>query len=238
MITVTTDEIDQVLELRGKGATPRHIARTVGLRQAEVSALLRQFAKQGATEAAPGPVVGCWVSGGWADGLTVHGHSEWPGLATDEWASNGLASVLVARRNRHNKISACGYLIDAYCLGVKNAFGPRVLDDQELVAFRRRFFEGYEAEPLAAPLELVQHLVFGAIDFARGLGFEPHADYAEAAWHLGVASGPWDIQFGREGKPYYVQGPYDDPRQIMRTLDSAVGDGNYHYLIPVDALGG
>ena len=217
------EQMDRILELRAKGSAPRHIARTVGLRSSEVSALLRRAAKDRPGEAGPGPLIGCWVNDGWASGLTVHGHPDWPGHDDDDAGFGGLASVLVARRNRHNKVSACGYLVDVYCLGVKNVLGPKLLDDHELVALRRRFFDAYEGEPLAASFDLVQHLVLGAIDFARGLGFEPHGDYAQAADHLGVAEGPSDIEFGWRGKPYFIQGPYDDQRRIIRTLGSAVG---------------
>jgi hypothetical protein len=31
------------------------------------------------------------------------------------------------------------------------------------------------------------------------------------------------------GKPYFQQGPYDNPTRIMRTLDRTVGPGNYHF---------
>jgi len=236
-MTTNKEQLDRVFELRAMGSAPRHIARAVGLRPAEVSALLRKAAKERGVEAGPGPLVGCWVSPGWASGLTIHGHSDWPGLDYDDLASSGLAAVLVARRDRHNKVSTCGYLVDVYCLGVKNVLGPRVLDDHEFVSLRRSFFGAYEAEPLAAPLDLAQHLVFGAVDFARGLGFEPHADYADATGHLGVASGPWDIEFGRDGKPFFIQGPFDDPRRIMGSLNSAIGRSNYHFLMPVGPSG-
>lgn len=234
-----SQQIDRVRELRAQGCAPRQIARAVGLRPAEVSVLLRQAAKESSAAAGPAPLVGCWVSAGWASGLTVRGHAAWPGLDADDPAADGLAAVLVARRHRYDKVSVCGYLVDVYCLGVKNALGPRVMDEHALLAFRRRFFEGYDAEPLAAPLDLAQQLVIGALDYARSLGFEPPAEYTDAAGHLGPGSGPCDIEFGRDRKPYFVQGPYDDPRRIMRTLDNTVGQGNYHYLmpLPVDALG-
>ena len=34
---------------------------------------------------------------------------------------------------------------------------------------------------LPCRLELARHLVFGAVDYARGLGFEPHPDFARGA---------------------------------------------------------
>jgi hypothetical protein len=70
--------------------------------------------------------------------------------------------------------------------------------------------------------------VFGAVDYARGLGFDPHRDFYLAAGHLGTRQPPSRIRFGRDGKPYFQQGPYDNPTRVMRTLDRSVGPGNYH----------
>lgn len=68
---------------------------------------------------------------------------------------------------------------------MKNATGPRVLDRRKLPEFVFQTFRSYEDPPLAAPLEPAQHLVFGAIEYARGLGFEPHPDFEACASHLG-----------------------------------------------------
>jgi hypothetical protein len=63
--------------------------------------------------------------------------------------------------------------VDVYCLGVKDVVGPRAMDERRATDFRRSFFAAYRARPLEAPLEPAQHLVFGAVEYARGLGFEP-----------------------------------------------------------------
>ena len=81
------------------------------------------------------------------------------------------------------------------------------------------------------PLVLAQRIVFGAIGYARGLGFEPHADFAKAAGHLG--------EWGRRVRPGVRQGrdahvyrrPSDDTWRIMHTLRQNVGDGNFHYPV-------
>lgn len=229
---------DQVHELRARGLAPKQIARTMGLPQAEVITILNRTSE---SPAAGGQAsdIRCWVSGGWARELQVNGHDEWPGLHDDNPAPGGLVCVLVARRHRHDKVSVCGYLLDVHCLGVKNALGPHLMDEVDLVAFRRWFFAAYGADPVVAPLDLAQQLIFGSVDYARGLGFEPHADYAAVAGHLGDRIGACDIEFGRDGMPFFVQGPYDEARRVMQTLDASVGPENYRFLIaaPLHAMG-
>jgi hypothetical protein len=81
----------------------------------------------------------------------------------------------------------------------------------------------FPAPALAAPLELAQHLVHGAVAFAAGLGFDPHPDFVAARGHLGETVEPCPITFGREGRPCYVQGIADDPHAVVRTLTARVG---------------
>jgi hypothetical protein len=97
------------------------------------------------------------------------------------------------------------------------------------------FFTSFEAvgQPLAVPLELGRHLVCGAVDHARRLGFEPAPDFRDTASHLGEWTETSRITFGRDGVPFYVSGPYDNPRSVVRTLDRTCGEGNYHYLLGV-----
>jgi hypothetical protein len=77
--------------------------------------------------------------------------------------------------------------------------------------------------------------VLGAVEYARRLGFEPARDYPAARGHLGPRNGPSAIGFGRDGKPFYVQGPFDDGQRVMRTLQRTVGEGNFEFLVVADA---
>ncbi len=92
-------------------------------------------------------------------------------------------------------------------------------------------FSAYHGQPLEAPAELARHLVSGAVEYARGPGFQPAPGVEEAAGHLGPQAGPSVISFGRDGKPFYIQGPYDNAAHIMSTLEHSTGRDNYHFLI-------
>lgn len=144
---------------------------------------------------------------------------------------SGLVTVLVARRAGEGEAAVCGYLVDVYCLGVKNAWGPRRTSRRDLAACVEECFAAYPAPPLPAPLELARQIVYGAVDYAVGLGFAPHPDFALAAGHLGGWTGPGLIGFGRAGRPMFVQGSQDDAGEILRVLDRTVGRGQYDALV-------
>jgi hypothetical protein len=117
-----------------------------------------------------------------------------------------------------------------YCLGVKNAFwnAGTQQDYDELI---RRMGESQKMIAIA-PACLVK-IVQGAVDYAQSFGFAPHSDYRHAARLLaGVdpATCPEQFTFGRDGKPFYIQGPHESSAHaaaIMQRIQAARG----HFLI-------
>ena len=134
----------------------------------------------------------------------------------------GIALALVARAERNDGVRACGYLVDTFCLGVKNVIGPQRLRRRDLSSFIRTYFKAFPAPAMPVPLELAQHLVLGAVDYAARLGFPPHRDFEAARGHLGILE-RCAISFGRNGRPLYIAGPYDDPRAVMAALRRQLG---------------
>jgi hypothetical protein len=211
--------VQQVRQLRAQGASPKAIARALGVPPATVAPLVRLIAAQNAEELQRRPdVVECWVSPGWHEGLTFDPHPDWPVNPSAPDGTGGLVTVMVARPDQRSRSRVCVYLVDTFCLGVKNVIGPETVSNNVLHKLRYTAFAGYDELAVPAPLELAQHLVFGAVEFARGLGFEPHPDFATAADHLGTWWGHCPIQFGYNGSPFYIEGPYDDVESIARAL--------------------
>ena len=229
--------------LRAAGNTPKQIARALGIPRSKAVSLVHSGPNtRPVRDTTPEKqLVGCWISRQWSNGLTIEPRpSDWiddddlPPLAVGA----GLPSVAVVREHSDNEVSVCGYLVDTYCQGVKNAIPPSIFDRRDFTAFLTDFFSAYEGEPLPAPLELAQDLVLGAVDYAETLGLDPHRDFYLTKPHLGAWQPPSRIQFGLHGKPYFQQGPYDNPTRVMRTLDRSVGPGNYHFSAAITAEGG
>jgi hypothetical protein len=226
---MTSAELEQQVRARhAAGASPKEIARALSVRPAVVIPIVRRVAGEshGRRDAA---VRGCWVNPGWSEGLTIDDDRDWP--RGEAATVGGLVTVVVAREHRYDKVSVCVYLVDVYCLGVKNVLGPRVMSEHELSEFVPAFFASYGATPIPAPIELAQHLVLGAIDYARSLGFDRHPDFDLTRSHIGELTGPGAIRFGRDGKPFFVQGPDDDPERIIRKLEESVGRENFHFMV-------
>src|SRR5215207_3962979 len=104
------DLMGRVRALRERGYPPRQIARALGVPPAAVAPLVRAIAAADQAGAGERKLVGCWVSPGWSQGLTVKGHPEWPDVDVADPGAQGLVSVLVTRQERYGRVgSAAGW---------------------------------------------------------------------------------------------------------------------------------
>jgi hypothetical protein len=226
----TQQLLDRVRELRDAGRTPKEIARALKMPPSAVAPLIRSLAAaEGRTK--EDALIGCWISPGWSSSVQAPQRPDWPGSAPSERTGHsGLVTVLVARDRGGSTAGVCFYLVDTWCLGLKNAAGPRSMDRRRLGGFIQQIFSAWDESAVQVPLELGRQIVYGAIGYARELGFEPHADFRRAAGYLGAWDGECELTFGRDGKPMYISGPDDDGERIIGKLRRGLGDGNYDFV--------
>ena len=78
--------------------------------------------------------------------------------------------MLVARDRGGSAAGVCFYLVDTWCLGLKDAAGPRSMDRRRLGGFIPQIFSAWDEPAVQVPLELGRQIVYGAIVYARELG--------------------------------------------------------------------
>ncbi|MFI6449717.1 hypothetical protein [Kitasatospora sp. NPDC050543] len=227
--------VARVRLLDQQGRSVKAIARATGMSAGDVVGVLNGAAvASGSGRGEPR----CWVNAGWSRSVDLEGAPQWMGLdpgASDAEEVRGLVAVLVAADStRSTKAQVAGFLLDVWCLGVKNALAPESMSESRLAGHRGLYFSAFEGR-VQVPADLARALVFGAVAYARGFGFEPEGELAEefteAAVLLGEPAGPSPIGFGRDGKPFFVNGPYDDPEKVLRTLRRVVGDDGFHFEV-------
>ncbi len=226
--------LEQVRARWQRGDPPKAIARALGVRPSVVAPVIKRIAADAQASQGLGKVLGCWVNCGWSIGLGLEKHPEWSELDAYAGEVEGFAQVLVARESRRGRATARGYLADVHCLGVKNARDPETMDAGHIPGAVRTFYSAFDRPPVEIPIELGRELILGAVHYARELGFEPaNAFDGDAAAFLGDWDGPGQIEFGRDGQPSYLSGPYDNPDAVMRTLTRSVGAGNFQFTVAV-----
>jgi hypothetical protein len=144
-----------------------------------------------------------------------------------------MGHVLVARFKNNGRVELGAFLVDVFCLGVKDAFFEQFDATAEYEALMEDLFA---STPMATKPEAARKLVESAVAYAARLGFGPAPDYKKACRVFGgIDAGrcPDSFEFGKEGKPFYIAGPYESPAQqerIVRQLEAKCGEGNYEYL--------
>ena len=229
---VSAEARDEILSLRSAGIPPKMIARRLGIAPHLVADTIWAAA---AAQPRPAPAEPrCWVNAGWSHSVEAPRDRGWDDVTPTGSDVNGRGLVQVAvaasRRDRRT-VSFCGYLLDVHCLGVKDALGPRSMEEDALEDFIELFFSSWNSPPVPVPFDLARELVFGAASFAAGLGFAPHADFRRAAGVLGPPPQEISIKFGSQGRPFYMSGPFDDPDAVLRTLENTVGAKNFDFAI-------
>ena len=126
------------------------------------------------------------------------------------------------------------YLVDTYCLGLKNTFCNANISLEEYQRVKLNTFK--ETVQVPCPPGEVGKIIFGAIESASRLGFEPQKDFDLARFVLkGLPINDYDLtlEFGNDGKPLYIAGPDDDFEAIIETLRKNVGEDNFHFISPL-----
>jgi hypothetical protein len=144
------------------------------------------------------------------------------------YGEEGIATVLLSRKEPSGKITLAIFLVDTFCLGIKNASYKCHLYQEEYEELKEQAFGGYGYRK--EDLVFVHNLIYGALDFAEDIGFKPHSDFAVAEYVLDperVDEGINEIEFGKDGKPFFIAGPYDNISRIIKTLERNVGTGNF-----------
>jgi hypothetical protein len=164
------------------------------------------------------PLHGCWIMDGWQD--------------------TGITPVVVARLQNYDRIMFGVYMVDYYCLGIKNVYTRA---DYSRNRFERELLRLCANAPVSCSVELAHELIYGALEYAEKLGFEPHPDFnkQKADQILDPADAhprTNGVTFGKDGKPLYISGPYDSEmksRSVINMLMRTCGPGNFDYLVDV-----
>jgi hypothetical protein len=154
----------------------------------------------------------------------------------------GIGHVIVARKSSAGKLGTGFFLLDVFCLGVKDTFFT-VLSEDEFQAALQRVATKEKLVPLQPAC--TRNLIQGAVDYARNLGIAPNPDYKLTEKILlnldGGEECSTSFQFGKDGQPLYVAGPNDSSakqRQIMNLLTKKCGANGFHYILPVGGTDG
>lgn len=160
-------------------------------------------------------------------------------LINSGWEKEGLANIIIARRHINGNITACFYLVDTNCLGIKDTFYLFNTPEGEYEEALGKYSSSMTLEKV--DYNLVHNIIHVAWEYAEDIGFKPHKDFLSITQYM-LEEDTDDIPIieipcgGKNGKPLYVQGPFENEtraKQILNQLEQTLGKGNYEYILPM-----
>ncbi|MCK6484258.1 MAG: hypothetical protein HUU22_11655 [Phycisphaerae bacterium] len=155
----------------------------------------------------------------------------------EHWRDNGMAAVFVLRGAPGRGMSMASYLVDIWCLGLKDAWG-------RLQYSRAEFDKVIERQLLTNALvrldiETARRIVFGGIRFAKQNGFRLPHKYERWTAMLGPEPDPESLDmsiFGKDGKLFFVGQLSDlNERLIRSTPQEFVRRPDVEWALEADA---
>ena len=144
----------------------------------------------------------------------------------------GMGTLVLARGATPHHISLSSFLIDAFCLGIKDVMFESVESE---------VFEMYmDATDAGSPMVSVdpgyaRKLLRDLAAWSQSIGFAPHHDFAAVERIFGDVSADASdavFRFGRDGKPVYIPGPSETAPLIRRRigqLQKYLGDDGFGF---------
>lgn len=164
-------------------------------------------------EAAQWPILDCLISDTWRDPMYI-------------------TQLLLARQSPQGHIVIAAFVVDQACLGVKNAMVLGLANEEEYhLKYLKRLTTHQRLIPCS--VDLLVKVVQESMRYAAALGLRPNKDTADALVVVGEAHPEHVTERiplgGPNGKPFFINGPYDDVPRILKALERSVGQGNFDY---------
>jgi hypothetical protein len=140
----------------------------------------------------------------------------------------GMGPLILARGATPDYLTIGSFLLDVFCLGIKDVTF-RKIDGDELAYY----LDAFGTRMAAVEPSLARKLLHDLAAWSRSIGFAPHRDFAVVERLFGgVDPNASDavFQFGRDGKPLYIQGPSESPQLAQRRLaqvQKVIGGGSH-----------
>jgi hypothetical protein len=140
-------------------------------------------------------------------------------LVTEALFETGMGTLILARGATPHHLAFGAFLLDVFCLGIKDVTFALLESDE----FDRYVDVTDAGSPLASvdPSE-ARKLLRDLASWSQSIGFPPHRDFAPVErlfGDVGADESEVEFQFGKDGKPLYIPGPFDSPTLIRRRIE-------------------
>lgn len=152
-------------------------------------------------------------------------------FVTEDVGESGLVEVVVTRLHKGGKRTFGAYLIDKFCLGVKDAFFNVRMEETDYEDFIKSLKERYILRKIS--YNEAHNLVYGAIAFAEEAGIQPCADFSLAKYVLEEDTDDVPLiqyDFGKDGRHLLVAHNQSEADLYLPVMRANLGS-DFSYMI-------
>lgn len=144
---------------------------------------------------------------------------------TPDWKESGISQIIISRVRPSGNLSVGIFLVDTFCIGVKDATYYTNISEYEFEDLIRRYGSGPDMEEIS--YNEAHNIIYGAIGFAKDGGIQPAKDFKIAGYILEEDTDDIpliDYEFGKNGKHFLVINSDKREMSYLRQLKKTLGD--------------
>ena len=152
------------------------------------------------------------------------------------WQKTGISNVVIIRKVFDESFIAEIYLVDIWCLGVKDAFIRKNLSNSDLQYLCNNISLASDGV-IEISYEDARSIVLGSLNYAAKIGIQPHPNW-HSSNNMIEPNRTFEnkFEFGKKGKPLYVAGPHDKNVEAGYIKKVAAAGGNYVATVDIPSV--
>jgi hypothetical protein len=149
--------------------------------------------------------------------------------------TSGLGFAIIARQKKNGEMVVGAFVVDIFCLGIKDAF-TKVMAEEDFREYITSVSEMENVKLEQRDPNFVQNVIYAAYEYADELDFAPCKEWALAQYVLDDVDAIEyeEIECGKDGKPFYIEGPNDKTIQILNKLEDKLGIHGFYVMLNKD----
>lgn len=151
----------------------------------------------------------------------------------DDIEKMGEAHIIVSRKHTGGRVSMAVFLVDIWCVGVKDSFYRLRMEDYEF----QDLIDSYSMGLRECSYEEAHNWIYGAVAFAEDAGIKPDKSFNITRYMLEEDDDNIPLieyDFGKDGKHFLMAASHLEASRYLPLMEKNLGKGNFDFAIDTD----
>ncbi len=161
-------------------------------------------------------------------------------LINNNWDASKLANIIITRKHITGNITLSFYLVDLFCLGVKDSFYKFNIPIEEYLSLKEKIESNSPTDQIE--YNLAHNIIFAGYEYALDYGINPCKEFSTTTKYFLEEDDESieiiDIDCGDEnGNPVLHINEFSNPistKKVIEKLKKNAGEGNYQTIYTGD----